>query len=127
MSFQWIDIDKVEELKPFYLSILPKIRAAARELGYAVGVHGSLYRDLDLIAVPWREDFAEIDKLAEVIQMAACGLRQTKYGWETKPNGRVATCFPVCWVQWDNPRPGSGHIDLSVIGHKSTISSSSST
>lgn len=28
----------------------------ARQVGYAVGVHGSLKRDFDLIAVPWTDD-----------------------------------------------------------------------
>ena len=30
-----------------------RIRKLAREVGYAVCVHGSLKRDFDLIAVPW--------------------------------------------------------------------------
>ena len=32
------------------------IRKLARQVGYAVGVHGSLKRDFDLIAVPWTDD-----------------------------------------------------------------------
>lgn len=32
------------------------IRVAAREVGYAIGVHGSQERDLDLIAAPWTDD-----------------------------------------------------------------------
>jgi hypothetical protein len=34
---------------------IDRIRALAREVGYAIGVHGSLERDLDLIAAPWVE------------------------------------------------------------------------
>ena len=33
--------------------IITKIRQIARKHGWAIGVHGSLKRDIDLIAVPW--------------------------------------------------------------------------
>lgn len=39
----------------FYLWELAGIVAVARELGYALAVHGSLARDLDIIACPWTE------------------------------------------------------------------------
>lgn len=32
---------------------LEPMRARARELGYAIAVHGSLARDIDLVAIPW--------------------------------------------------------------------------
>lgn len=115
MSFQWVEINSKEELKPFYLGLLDKIRKVAREHGYAIGPHGSLERDFDLMAVAWREDFSDKNVLAEAIHMAACNLKQTKYEWEQKPNGRVATVFPICWVNFENPKPSTGHIDLSVM------------
>lgn len=37
-------------------AMLPALRYWARLNGYAVAVHGSLRRDIDLLAVPWRED-----------------------------------------------------------------------
>ena len=42
-----------EELK---LPPIDKIRKLAKEVGYAIGVHGTLERDLDLIAAPWTSD-----------------------------------------------------------------------
>lgn len=33
--------------------IVPKIRAIARRYGWAIGSHGTMKRDVDLIAVPW--------------------------------------------------------------------------
>ena len=33
--------------------VIDKIRAIAKKHGWAVGVHGTLKRDIDLIAVPW--------------------------------------------------------------------------
>lgn len=34
------------------------MRGLARELGYALAVHGSLARDIDVVAVPWAEEAA---------------------------------------------------------------------
>ena len=39
------------------------IRAAAKEKGYAIGVHGSQERDLDLIAAPWTDNAASPEDL----------------------------------------------------------------
>ena len=71
---KWRRIHSLEEQEEFFLSRLPSIRTVARVLGFAIGVHGSLRRDLDLIAVPWREGHATKDALAKAIQYAACGL-----------------------------------------------------
>ena len=38
-----------------YPAILPTLKGVAHEHGYAVAVHGSQARDLDVIAVPWVE------------------------------------------------------------------------
>ena len=35
--------------------ILPPMRRAAKDDGYAIIVHGSLNRDIDLVAVPWTD------------------------------------------------------------------------
>ena len=112
---EWFDATTVDLMQAFFESRLPAIREAAKEHGYAIGLHGSMRRDLDLIAAPWREGAAEPDTLAHAIAMAACGItRAGAYEWEKKPAGRVATCLPICWTH----RHGvlsDGHIDLSVM------------
>ncbi len=50
-----------------YVAILPHIHAVARRAGYAIGVHGSLHRDLDLIAVPWTPAAVSAHELVERI------------------------------------------------------------
>lgn len=86
---QWNRCPEDPALRPAYFkTLLPALQAVARECGYALGLHGSSKRDLDLIAAPWIETCSTADKLAEKIQQAACGL----YGaWrvETKPHGRL--------------------------------------
>jgi hypothetical protein len=111
---EWFQAQSRDELQAFFASRLPAIREAARDQGYAIGVHGSMRRDLDLIATPWRDGAADVDMLAHAIAMAACGIsRDGSYEWEAKPMGRVATSIPCCWATWHN-EPGTGHIDLSV-------------
>lgn len=51
-----------------YEALIGPIRERARELGYAIGVHGSLTRDIDLIACPWTVDAVDAKVLAEAAQ-----------------------------------------------------------
>lgn len=122
--FEWVHIKNRDELEQFFISILPKIREAAKKCGYAIGVHGSLRRDLDLIATPWIEEHTDKDSLANSIMKAACGLERSEHKWEAKPLGRMATCFPICWTGWHNPDESqilsNGHIDLSVVNAAAT-------
>lgn len=50
------------------------VRAVARYHGYAVGVHGTLARDIDLIAVPWTDEAVAAELLADAIAGAVVGL-----------------------------------------------------
>lgn len=109
----WFEADTPDDLEAFFLSRLPAIREAAKELGYAIGLHGSCRRDFDLIAMPWTENPSDIDILARAIGQAACGItRDGPYQWEKKPGERVATSLPVCW--YSAYVLSGGHIDLSV-------------
>jgi hypothetical protein len=91
-------------------SILPVIREAAKFKGYAIAVHGSLKRDIDLIAVAWTDQAAPVDDLVRVIQGSVSGVLGNcillgEPG--KKPHGRVAYTLV---------HPGfAGEIDLSVI------------
>lgn len=112
-DFKWHEANTPEELKAFYLSILDKLRAVAKEHGYALGLHGSLRRDFDLIAAPWVAQHSDKDVLARALMIAACGISSDRFIWEKKPCGRLATAFPICWSELR--LPSSGHIDLSVL------------
>lgn len=65
---------------------IEEIRRIAREMGYAIGEHGSKQRDLDLIAVPWVEDAASpldlIFRLCEELHFDRGEI-------ENKPHGRT--------------------------------------
>lgn len=89
---------------------LPAIREAARFQGYAVAVHGSLKRDIDLIAVAWTEQAKPAPELVRAIMGAVGGVLGNCImltALSDKPHGRLA-CTLV--------HPGfAGEIDLSVI------------
>lgn len=116
----WFTARTIEEMQEFYLSRLPSIRTAARKHGYAIGIHGSMRRDFDLMAMQWVEGASDKDTLAHAIAVAACGITQDgAYVWEKKPNGRSAVSICICWTDHTNQdfkdMIGAGHVDLSVI------------
>jgi hypothetical protein len=50
----------------FALMIDP-IRKVGRQLGYAIAVHGSLARDIDLVAIPWIDEAVDGQTLATAV------------------------------------------------------------
>lgn len=106
--------------KEGFLDLLPKIREVARERGYAIGLHGSLARDYDLIAVPWTESAVDPDELAEAVKEAAGCVRWrvfrghgclSRKNQDNKPHGRLTYAF-----DWDHKNyENRDYIDLSVM------------
>ena len=94
-----------------YAKVIHPLRAKARELGYAIGVHGSIKRDIDFIAVPWTEDAVDADTLAELLRAETekiCGF--SPFG-ETPPCPRPKPHGRRCWTIHIN----GTYIDLSVM------------
>lgn len=85
----------------------------ARVHGYAIAVHGSRRRDLDLVAIPWGENVDTPDQLRD----ALCAGLDCIYGpWEAKPQGRVScTLQGGMAVHWVGLRARPAYIDLSVM------------
>ncbi len=50
------------------MRIIKRAREVARTNGWAIGVHGSLSRDIDLIAVPWTDQACSTDALVEALR-----------------------------------------------------------
>jgi len=93
-----------------YSFIYKIIAEKARELGYAVALHGSMQTDIDLIAVPWTND-CEVTpyELAQIIAYT-CRVASGEDGWwfeakdgsgkplrepELKPHGRLSWAIPL--------------------------------
>lgn len=68
------------------------IRKLAREVGYAIGVHGSQERDLDLIAAPWTDDALQAEDLLRHI---AQGINAHIVSTEQKPLGRFSATLQI--------------------------------
>lgn len=100
-------------IDPDYARIYTKARCLAWQEGYALAMHGSFTRDLDLIAVPWTEQACAPEKLAARIA-DACGLRINGAPGK-KPHERLA--FTFLFNGFGDPR----FIDLSVIARAVTI------
>jgi hypothetical protein len=84
-------------------------RNVARQLGYAIGVHGTQSRDLDLIAAPWTDEAVPARELVESIAHALPGNTHVK--GEKKPHGRLGfTIIPRQLWGID-----AWYIDLSVM------------
>lgn len=112
----WSDAKTKPQRKSLYLSLIPVIREVARNSGYAIGVHGSLTRDLDLIAAPWTPKAVSPNTLALRIEKAICkypsmrtnaGARKEAARGKQKPWGRRAyTMLLGC---------NGAYVDLSVV------------
>lgn len=98
-----------------YRAVIDGLRATARGVGYGLTVHGSLSRDIDLVAVPWVSWAVEPEVLAEVIAGKLELMGYTIHhiivpeidGPKAKPHGRLAWAYLL--GPYNDP-----YIDLSV-------------
>ena len=101
---------RVAEIAVFMDMVMPRLIDTAKICGYALGVHGSQARDLDIIACPWTEQAVDAEELVK--RLAATCREATGWGyqnghkWTDKPHGRRAITIV-----------GSSdvHLDLSVM------------
>lgn len=92
-----------------YATMYPSLAAIAREHGYALALHGSMARDMDLIAVPWTEEAGEPEDLIAALQeYTICYLSPADKLPVLRPHGRK-----VWSLHFETG--GSDYIDLSVM------------
>lgn len=96
-------------IDPDYGRIYTIIRKLAWDEGYAIGMHGSFTRDLDLIAVPWEAGNHNAEKLVRRIEASTAGVRSLPSNPGTKPNGRRV--WTLVMTEFGDPR----FIDLSIM------------
>jgi hypothetical protein len=107
--------------REYFRVLIRPLRHVAECCGYAIGVHGSLKTDIDLIAVPWRDSAVSAAHLAEKLRATAeqiigsARIRESDrvaFGVpEKKPCGRLGWSFYLSPHE-DIPGP---YIDLSVM------------
>lgn len=111
-------------LSPAYCFVVPIVQRAARKVGYAVAVHGSMNSDLDLVAIPWTDDAVSTKELLEAV-LHSCGVfyQRNEQGdfisevaggfkvletddFSLKPHGRMA---------WSLQLGAGARIDISIM------------
>lgn len=75
-----------------YTYLLPWVQEIALRHGYAIALHGSMARDMDVIAVPWVPDAAPAEELVAAIaaEVRPWGEQSTVSEPTQKPHGRRA-------------------------------------
>lgn len=91
----------------FYATYYGILMGIARKYGYALALHGTLTRDMDLIAVPWVDEPGDyvsmLEEMKEVVGFNVEGDKLCEP--EIKPHGRVGYAFST----------GCGYVDISVM------------
>lgn len=96
-----------------YASLYPKIASVGRACGYAIALHGSLGRDMDLIAAPWTEEACPPEELIwalyDDLAVYEDFLGDDRPGLgrpEVKPHGRMG---------WSLILRAGAYIDISIM------------
>lgn len=96
-----------------YFTLYGILIEIARKHGYALAVHGSLTRDMDLIAVPWIEHVSShLELLAEIYESVGINKVDGTLPYssiEIRPHGRIAYTIPT---------GGGGYVDISIMNIK---------
>lgn len=87
----------------YYCIQFDALRKIANAHGYTLALHGSLQRDLDVVAVPWGVNVSTPHLLAQAMERAVVGNLGKP---EKKPHGRIAYS-----IQFG----GGPYLDLSIM------------
>lgn len=97
-------------IAPWYVMAYTKLDRIAWRHGYALALHGSMARDLDLVAIPWTEDADSPDKL--IAAFVRFIVSKSDVDIQTpipakKPHGRLAYTIPI--------GHGGQYLDISIM------------
>ena len=93
----------------FYACIWDDLRNAAMDCGWALGLHGSLAHDMDIMAMPWTVDAKPVEEMVQALSDCF-----TENPWKdhhikpnyNKPNRRVVYTMTI-WKDF--------YLDINVI------------
>ncbi len=86
------------------------LRTAALDCGWALGLHGSLKSDMDIMAMPWVEEAKPAEEMIKALSDCFDGcIWKEKHGvaYTGKPHGRIVYTLAI-WADF--------YLDVSVIG-----------
>jgi hypothetical protein len=89
-----------------YAAIYPWLVTIGREHGYAIALHGSLVKDMDVIAIPWTDEASSAEDLVEAIITATGVEVREESDPAEKPHGRLV---------WTMHLASASYIDFGVM------------
>ena len=90
----------------YYAQLYPRLREVARAHGYALALHGSLTKDLDVVAIPWTDEASDPTALAIALTERA-GAHMPPNQPTIRLHARMAYTIHLGGI--------GGYIDLSVM------------
>lgn len=128
---QVLGVFEASEPLKLYMQLIGPLRAKARELGYALAVHGSLQRDIDLIAIPWKGEPVPPKELAyALMDVASAVIGHKVYQNPTEINSESGDwfkngCQPFgkahCRYVWTFYLSPEVYVDLSVMPRQEDV------
>lgn len=100
----------------FYACIWDDLRNSAMDCGWALGLHGSLKSDMDIMAMPWVEGAKPVEEMVQAL--SDCFTENPYKGTHLipnykKPNNRVVYTMTI-WADF--------HLDINIINPNSITS-----
>jgi len=89
----WGNKMKEPNYAPMYAAMYPGLAGIARKHGYALAVHGTLARDMDLICIPWVAQPSEPQTVVDEITKEFAIRQVGELG--KKEHGRIAWTISV--------------------------------
>ncbi len=103
--------DRQEHCHELLKVLLPALRYVARRCGYALAVHGSLSRDIDLVAVPWRDTAISAESLIEYLRKVVAAV----VGIDDPTAMTILPGYRKAWALHLTMDKGNGpYLDISV-------------
>lgn len=95
---------KEANYSPVYCALYPKLAEIARSHGYAMAIHGSMARDMDVICIPWTESPSDPQMVVDEITTKFDLWNHDKGNPYQKPHGRLAWSLTI----------GHGHCQIDL-------------
>ena len=106
---------RAEMCQEYFDVLIAALRHVAYRCGYALAVHGSLKRDIDLIACPWRDSAPDADHLAGMLKKATEAIIGFARERECDSNPCQMPCGRLAWSFYLTHEDTGPYIDLSVM------------
>lgn len=93
----------------FYACIWPDLMNAAMNCGWALGLHGSLQSDMDIMAMPWVEGARPVEEMMQALSDVFSKSPFKKYhtiAHHGKPNNRIVYTMSI-WSDF--------YLDINII------------